>query len=153
MGISRKAAVVAMATATVALGATGTAQAGTFICVPPQAGVAVVSGGPNGTCDSVSTPVAAADGGGRSAEAALDPAVHPVQGRRHGRASRRSSSRARTSNCGAATSPTLTDGTGNLQVGSGVNDAQAGHSGHGEPARRPRQQVDRQRQRHQRRVS
>lgn len=33
------------------------AQAGTFICVPPQAGVAVVSGGPNGTCDSVSTPV------------------------------------------------------------------------------------------------
>jgi hypothetical protein len=36
---------------------TGVAHAGTFICVPPQAGVAVVSGGPNGTCDSVSTPV------------------------------------------------------------------------------------------------
>jgi hypothetical protein len=43
------------ALATVAVAAP--AQAGTFICVPPQAGVAVVSGGPNGTCDSVSTPV------------------------------------------------------------------------------------------------
>jgi hypothetical protein len=46
---------IVAALATVAVAAP--AQAGTFICVPPQAGVAVVSGGPNGTCDSVSTPV------------------------------------------------------------------------------------------------
>jgi YD repeat-containing protein len=57
MGISRKATALALTTAMAALGSAATAQAGTFICVPPQAGVAVVSGGPNGTCDSVSTPV------------------------------------------------------------------------------------------------
>jgi hypothetical protein len=33
------------------------ARAGTFICVPSQAGAAVVSGGSSGTCNSVSTPV------------------------------------------------------------------------------------------------
>jgi hypothetical protein len=57
MGIARKAAALTLTTAMAALGSAATAQAGTFICVPPQAGVAVVSGGPNGTCDSVSTPV------------------------------------------------------------------------------------------------
>jgi hypothetical protein len=40
-----------------AIGVAGPAHAGTFICVPSQAGVAVVSGGPSGTCNTVSTPV------------------------------------------------------------------------------------------------
>jgi hypothetical protein len=57
MSISRKISTLGVTAALAALGSAGAAHAGTFICVPPQAGVAVVSGGPNGTCDSVSTPV------------------------------------------------------------------------------------------------
>jgi hypothetical protein len=57
MSIRRRVLVVGTTIMAATAGSAGAAQAGTYICVPPQAGVAVVSGGPNGTCDSVSTPV------------------------------------------------------------------------------------------------
>jgi hypothetical protein len=128
MGNSRKAAVAAMATATVALGAAGTAQAGTFICVPPQAGVAVVSGGPNGTCDSVSTPVAlptaAAD------QQKLLSILPYIQFKAAGMGGKPTIVvKGANLQLRRGDESTLNDGTGNLQVGSGVNDAYAGHSG------------------------
>jgi hypothetical protein len=128
MGISRKIAVTGMATTMVALGAAGTAQAGTFICVAPQAGVAVVSGGPNGTCDSVSTPVAlptaAAD------QQKLLSILPYIQFKAAGMGGKPTIVvKGANLQLRRGDESTLNDGTGNLQVGSGVNDAYAGHSG------------------------
>jgi hypothetical protein len=128
MGISRISRLSAATGAAIALTAAGGAKAGTFICVPPQAGVAVVSGGPNGTCDSVSTPVqlptAAADqkkllgmlpymdfnATGVGAKPTIVIQGANLQLRR--------------------TSQYTTDGTGNLQIGNSGNDnVAAGHEG------------------------
>jgi hypothetical protein len=129
MGIARKTAALALTTAMTALGSAATAQAGTFICVPPQAGVAVVSGGPNGTCDSVSTPVqlptAAAD---QQKLISLLPYVQFKASGMGGKPTiviKGANLQLLRSNPGIAN-----DGTGNLQIGSGENDADPGtHSG------------------------
>lgn len=46
-----------LALAATAAAGTAPAQAGTFLCVPSQAGAAVTSGGPDGTCNTNSTKV------------------------------------------------------------------------------------------------